>query len=381
MKTRYLRLIVVVLALTVFPLVAKAEGDRVQELKRKLRERDKVILELLERVEALEQRVGVEHIAAEPSEASDDALEQAASKDKRPTESSQEMPGVVIVEEGAAERALRRSLTREGALLLTPGVLEVEPSFSYAREEDSTPRLFTSNSQLFAGEMDRKADTLTADVAVRLGLPWDSQLEIGLPYRWREVESVNKIGFVSTESTTQSGAALGDVRVGLAKTLLREKLWRPNLVGRVTWDTNSGKLSEKGLYLGGGFNEFRGSLTATKRQDPIAFVGGLSYEHSIEEEQIKPGPIISANFGSIIALSPETSIRFLLSGAYQDESKFSGNEIIGSDRTIASFVVGGSTLLAPGTLLNISVGLGLTDDADDFTVSLSLPFRFNRRLY
>jgi hypothetical protein len=375
MKLKYLQLILVVFSLTIFPLEAKAGGDRIQELNRKLQERDKVILELLERVETLEQRVGVERIAPEPSEPSPGAFEQTGSKDKIPPESH---PGVVTVEEGAAERALSRSLTREGALLLSPGVLEVEPSVSYARKEDSTPRLFTSDSQLTAGETDINADSLTADVAVRLGLPWDSQLEFGLPYRWVEVESVNKIGFVSTESTSQSGAAFGDLRVGLAKTILREGLWRPNLVGRITWDTNSGKLSENGLSLGGGFNEFRGSLTAIKTQDPMVFVGGLSYEHSIEEEQFKPGPIISANLGSFIAISPETSIRFLISGAYQDESKLSGNKIIGSDRTIVSFVVGGSTLLAPGTLLNISVGFGLTDDADDFTITFSLPFRLNR---
>jgi hypothetical protein len=378
MKLRYLQLVLVVFALTIFPLEAKADGDRIQELNRKLQERDKVILELLERVETLEQRVGVKHTLPEPSEPSPGALEETESKDKTPPESP---PGVVTVEEGAAERALSRSLTLEGALLLPPGILEVEPSVSYARKEDSTPRLFRSDSQLFAGETDLNADSLTADVAMRLGLPWDSQLEIGLPYRWVEVEAVNKIELVSTESTSQSGAAFGDMRVGLAKTLLREGLWRPNLVGRITWDTNSGKLSENGLSLGGGFNEFRGSLTAIKTQDPMVFVGGLSYEHSIEEEQFKPGPIISANLGSFIALSPETSIRFLISGAYQDESKLSGSKIIGSDRTIVSFVVGGSTLLSPRTLLNLSVGFGLTDDADDFTIILSLPFRLNRRLY
>ena len=378
MKTIYLQLVLVVFALTIFPLEAKADGDRIQELNRKLQERDKVILELLERVETLEQRVGVKHTLPEPSEPSPGAIEGTESKDKTPPEFP---PGVVTVEEGAAERALSRSLTLEGALLLPPGILEVEPSVSYARKEDSTPRLFTSDSQLFAGETDLNADSLTADVAMRLGLPWDSQLEIGLPYRWVEVEAVNKIELVSTESTSQSGAAFGDMRVGLAKTLLREGLWRPNLVGRITWDTNSGKLSENGLSLGGGFNEFRGSLTAIKTQDPMVFVGGLSYEHSIEEEQFKPGPIISANLGSFIALSPETSIRFLISGAYQDESKLSGSKIIGSDRTIVSFVVGGSTLLSPRTLLNLSVGFGLTDDADDFTIILSLPFRLNRRLY
>lgn len=381
MKTKYLKFILFGFALMIYPLVAKAEDDRIQELKENLQERDKVILELLERVEALEQRVGVDHIEVESSEASDNAPEQAASKDKKSTESSQETPGLVIVEESDTERALKRSLTLEGALLLSPGILEVEPSLSYAREEDSTPRLFASDSQILAGETDQNANSYTVDVAVRLGLPWDSQLEIGLPYRWTEVNSVNKIGFVSTESTAQSEGAFGDLRVGIAKTLLRENLWRPNLVGRITWDTNTGKISEKGLYLGGGFNEFRGSLTATKRQDPIAFVGGLSYEYSLEEEQIKPGPIISASFGSFIALSPETSFQFLLAGAYQEESELSGNEIIASDRTIASFVVGISTLIAPRTLLNFSVGIGLTKDADDFTIALSLPFRFNKRLY
>ncbi len=373
MRKEYLQLILVIFSLTIFPLGAKADGDRIQELNRKLQERDKVILELLERVETLERRVGIKHIVPEPSEPSPAALEKAKSKEKIAPESP---PGVVTVEEGAAERALMRSLTREGALLLPPGTLEIEPKLSYARKEDSTPRLFTSDSQLFAGETDLNTNSLAADLAVRLGLPWDSQLEIGLPYRWVRMESVNKVGSVSTESTSQSGAGFGDLRVGLAKTLLRESLWRPNLVGRVTWDTKSGKLSENGLYLGGGFQEFRGSLTAIKRQDPMVFVGGLSYEYSIEEEQFKPGPTISANFGTFIAMSPETSIRFLISGAYQDESKFSGNEIIGSDRTILSFEVGGSTLLAPGTLLNISVGFGLTDDADDFTITLSLPFRF-----
>jgi len=381
MKTRYLRLILVVLTVTIFPLVSTAEDDRIQELERKLQERDKVILELLERVEALERQIGVEHIVPEPSEGSPDVLEHAASKDKMPKESSEETPGVVTIKEGAAERALRRSLTREGALLLPSGILEVEPSLTYARKEDSAPRLFTSNGQILAGEEDLNANSLTADLALRLGLPWDSQLELGLPYRWTEVESLKKIGFEPTESTTESAAAFGDVRLGLAKTLLRESLWRPNLVGRITWDTASGDVSENGLFLGGGFNELRGSLTAIKRQDPIVFVGGLSYEYSFEEDQIKPGPIVSANFGSFIAISPETSIRFLISGAYQGESKLSGDEIIGSDRTIASFVIGGSTLIAPRTLLNASVGIGLTEDADDFTISFSLPFRFNKRLF
>lgn len=382
-KFSFLRIGLATIVLVLFPLAAQAQSERVQKLERKLQERDKVILELLERVETLERRVGVGRIGAGSSRTPTNSQDEIATPDteKMVAESPEGAPGVVVVKEGDAERALERSLTRAGVLLLSPGVLEIEPSLSYARQEDSTPNLFMSDSQLLAGETELNANSLTADVGLSLGLPWDSQLEFGLPYRWRGVESVNSVGFVPTDSSSQSGAALGDVRLGLAKTLLREGLWRPDIVGRVTWDTASGDRENNGVPLGGGFNEIRGSLSAIKRQDPIAIVGGLSYEHTFEENQILPGPIVSANFGTFIALSPETSMRFIFSGGYQYESELAGDKIAGSDRTLGTFVVGGTTLLVPGLLLNLSVNVGLTDDADDFGISVSLPFRFGGLLY
>lgn len=374
MWSKCLRLGLAAFMLTLCSAGAQAQGTRVQELERNLQERDKVIAELLQRVEALERRVGVQRSAS--GTAARPGQDVVPSTRRNLAENSGRAPGAVVVEEGAAERALERSLTREGALLLPPGVLEVEPSFTYARREDATPRFVTSAGLVFAGNTKRSTDSLTADLALRLGLPWASQLEIGFPYRWRKVESATSVGFTPTDSSSQSGTGLGDVRVGLATTLLREGLWRPDLVGRLTWDTNTGKIQDNGIPLGGGFHELRGSLTAIKRQDPVAFVGGLSYQHTFEKDQLRPGRAISANFGSFIALSPETSLRLLLSGAYQKETEFFGRKIGGSDQTVVTFVVGGSTLLARGTLLNLSAGIGLTDDADDFSITLSLPIRF-----
>lgn len=350
--------------LTLYTAGAQAQDTRVDELERNLQERDKVINELLQRIEALERRVGVPRPAG-------------AAPAATPAEKVGRAPGTVVVEEGAAERALERSLTREGALLLPPGVLEVEPSFTYSRREEDAPTFIPSGGVVLAGKTERKADTLTADLALRLGLPWSSQLELGLPYRWRKVESVTSVVFTPTDSSSQSAAGSGDVRVGLATTLLREGLWRPDLVGRVTWDTDTGKRQDNAVSLGGGFHELRGSLTAVKRQDPVAFVGGLAYQHSFEKDQLRPGRTISANFGSFIALSPETSLHLALSGAYQKETEFFGREIAGSDQTIATFVVGGSTLLGRGILLNLLAATGLTKDADDFSITVSLPIRFD----
>jgi hypothetical protein len=367
MNAEFFRNCLAVWVLALFTLAAQAQDMPVQELERRLQQRDNTIIELLDRVEALEKRVGVRRQAKQP----DEYLEQDIAPPSKADIA--QSPGAVVVEEGAAERALERSLTRAGVLLLPTGVLEIEPGIIYSRREDTSPGFVTSDNQILPSETELNAMSLTADLALRLGLPWDSQLEVGLPYRWREVESVTNIGFVPTDSTKRSDNGFGDLRVGFAKTLLREGLWRPDIVGRFTWDTDSGET--------GGFEEFRTSLSALKRQDPLTFVGGLSYEYTSRDGEIKPGAATSVNFGSYIALSSETSLNFIFSATHQNETEQSGREIDGSGRDFGTLVIGGSTLLAPGTLFHFSVGVGLTDDAEDFTVSMSLPIRLDGRLF
>lgn len=380
-KTRYLHTSLATIVLTLLTALAQADDDRVRDLERTVKQRDRVILELLERVEALERRVGVRSQATEPAAATRDQAEVPTPLETESSQGNAGAPGSVVVEEDAAERALERSLTREGLLLLPSGRLEIEPRLSYARNEDSTPGFVMNGVEIFASETERNVDNFTADLAMRLGLPWDTQLEIGLPYRWREIESVTNLGFAPTRSSSVSGSGPGDLRIGLAKTLFRENLWLPDVVGRLTWDTDTGDQRDGNVALGGGFNELQGSITVIKREDPIAFVGGLSYQHSFEQDEIQPGAILAANFGGFLALSPETSLRLLIAGALQQETEISGREIDGSDRTIATLIIGGSTLLAPGTLLNLSAGIGLTDDADDFSISVSVPIRVDERLF
>jgi hypothetical protein len=350
---------------------AWAQDSRVEILERQLRERDKVMLELIHRIEVLEKRFGVQRTAQDTN----------GVKEREAPRDTKQAPGKVIVDERTAERALERSLSRLGALLLPAGILEVEPGVTLARQEDATSSFVSSGSGILAAETERNIDRLSTNLSMRLGLPWDSQLEIGLPYRWSQVETVTNVAFSPTDASSQSGDGIGDLRIGLAKTLMREGLWRPDLVGRVTWNTDTGQVSDDGVSLGGGFHEIQGSLTAIKRQEPVVFIGGLSYQHSFEEGQVKPGPLYSMSLGGALALSPETSLRLFFSGAYQGETELSGNSVDGSDRTIGSFVVGGSTLLAPGVLLNSSLAIGLTDDADDLALTFSLPIRFNTPVF
>ena len=343
--------------------LAQAEESQTPILQKQLQQRDQVIIELLERVDALEKRTGVQRRTDKSSESSKENIVTTSD-----TESAQ-APGAVIVSEADAERALERSLTVEGALLLPSGILEIEPGFSYVRREDTAPGFTTIGPDVFASETEVNANIYTASLTLRWGLPWQSQLEIGQVYRRSETEAVTRISFAPVDSSYQTTSDWGDLRVGFAKTLLREDLSVPDLVGRITWDSDSGGTNS--------FEELQLSLTAIKRQDPVTFIAGLGYQHTFEKHSTEPGKIISTNFGGLIALNPETSMRFIFSALRQSERKQSGTEIAATDRTAASFITGGSVLLARGILLNLSIGMGLTDDAEDFSLAVSLPIRIN----
>lgn len=264
-------------------------------------------------------------------------------------EGGTDAPGRVVVDPARAERALERSLVQTGGLLLRPGRLELEPSLRQGRREG----------------VDSDFDDFSVDLALRWGLPLDSQLELGLPYHHVREETPLNSG------DTASVSGVGDLRIGLAKTVMREAGSRPDVIARLTWDTRTGEDEDR---ISSGFDELRVSFTAIKRQDPLVFVGGLAYEHAFEQDDVQPGDAIMPSFGAFVAMSPQTSMRFVLSQSFRQETD--GATEPGTDETAAAFTVGGSSLLARGVLLDLAVDIGLTRDTDDFAVRLALPIRF-----
>jgi len=114
-----------------------------------------------------------------------------------------------------------------------------------------------------------------------------------------------------------------------------------------------------------------------KRQDPLVFVGSVSYEAALEEDDFDPGDALGFRLGAILAASPETSLRFLLDQRFVDDAEVGGQTIDGSDLTLATLEIGASSIIGRGLLLDIAVGAGLTEDAADYSVAISLPFRFD----
>ena len=371
--------------------------DAIEELREELRGRDAQIAGLLARVEQLERRgllaeSDLDMVAAGGSGGSGPALgpsppAPAASEEAEQPHSAeaavaQAGPGEFEVEEKEIDRALERTLVQTGVLLLPYGKAEIEPSFSYARWKVDTPTFVSENGTVFVGEQEVRRNDFQTAQSLRFGLPFDTQLELGLPYRYVDELTVTKVGFGERREADSSGSGYGDLTVGVAKTLLRENGgWWPDIVGRVRWDTDTGKSISGDVPTGGGFNELAGSLSVVKRQDPLAFVGGVSYETTFEKNDIQPGDALGFSVGTILAASPDTSLRLGLDQRFVNEARVSGHSIDGSDQTIGTLSIGVASILGHGVLLNGAVDIGLTDDAPDYAVRASLPVQFDLPIY
>ena len=144
----------------------------------------------------------------------------------------------------------------------------------------------------------------------------------------------------------------------------------------MTWDADTGP-EKDGIELGGGFHSITGSLTALKRQDPLAFIASGFYRTSFEKDDFEPGNEFGFNIGTVLAASPETSLSLSLQQTFSKARKVGGRSLPGSDQVSGVLVVGASSVLGRGLLLSVDAGVGLTDDAPDYFVGVSLPIRFN----
>ena len=398
---------------------SNVSDDGIDVLRRELRARDAEIAELLERVELLEQRLvlGADQldqavggagpipvrrhsfrtaaapVATQPPGPSPDnrgprepqtaqARDPASPAPVEPPMTEPAVPGRFEVDESLIDRALERTLVQEGVLLLPFGQAEIEPGFTYTRREIDAPTFVNIDGQTFVGQQDVRRNEFETGLTLRVGLPFDSQVDVGLPYNYVDQSVRTTVGNQPQNNDSESGHGFGDLSVGLAKTLLQEGSgWWPDVIARITWDADTGKTQDNGVFLGGGFNAVSGSLSAVKRQDPLAFVAGVSYGKTFENDDIEPGDEVGFSLGTVLAASPETSLSFFFNQTFADDTKIDGEKIDGTDQVIGTFSMGAATILGRNVLLSITGEIGLTDDAPDYAIGASLPIRFDLPFY
>jgi hypothetical protein len=294
-------------------------------------------------------------------------------------------PGQIQVDEEAIATALERALVQEGVLVLPPGVVQWQPSMTYQRRSETSPALLAVDGQLVVGERVLRRGRLVADFGLRFGLPGDLQAGINLPVGLERGSAVTRLDFAGADEHRDTISGLGDIGLSISRGLVREHGWRPDLVATLRWDTDTGYRGAREAdapawrptaRVGTGFHEVTGTLTAARSQDPLVFVGALSFTHVFQQEGVRPGRVIGLSIGAVLAASPETSLRFFLDQTFAQTVEVAAREVPGSDQLAATFRVGASSILAARLLVDVEVAIGLTEDAPDYSVSIAFPLRF-----
>jgi hypothetical protein len=305
-----------------------AQAQSVEELKRGIAERDATILELRQRIEALEKRSAA---AARPGPAAT-------------------APGA---DDDELARALERTLVQQGGLLLRPGAYELQPEASYAHWDRSR------------GPLRRIAGTA---LSMRAGLPWESQFQVRVPY-------------LHVVSATGSRTAFGDAELSLAKQVMREAPGRPGLIASLGWLARTGEDGFDGRTpTGAGFNVLQAGLTAVKRADPLMLYGGMSYatplQRRVSGNEIAPGDTLGLRLGALLAASPETAVNFGLNLGFVRPTEVNGQAVADSDAVAGTLQLGVGTVLTRSVLLNVSGEFRVAGSAPNFRLIVSLPVRF-----
>ena len=249
------------------------------------------------------------------------------------------------------ERALERTLVREGALVLPTWGFQLTPQFSYAHW-DKIQDPFISN-------------TYSGALSVAMGLPWHSQISVSVPYVFDQGRNGNP-----------SSSGFADVGFLLSKELLVENGPVPNLVGSVGWTSPTSRSSAVGPipYVSG----FQAGFTASKRLDPLVVFLSGSYFSAAEVAglQFNPADVVGGRIGASLAISPATAITAGFNVAYLTDTHAADLVLPNSDRLLSSVDVGFNTLLWNHTMLSITTQFGITGHTPDFRVITALPIRF-----
>ena len=255
------------------------------------------------------------------------------------------------VDEEELERALERTLVREGALVLPAWAFQLTPQFDYAHW-DKIQDPFISN-------------TYSGALSVAMGLPWQSQVSVSVPYVLDQGRDGNPSSF-----------GLADVGFVLSKELLVENDTLPNLVGSAGWTSPTSRSSAVGPipYVSG----FQAGFTASKTLDPLVVFLSGSYFSAAEVAgiQFNPSDVVGGRMGASLAISPATAITAGFNVAYLTDTHAADLVLPNSDRLLSSVDVGFNTLLWNRTMLSITTQFGITGHTPDFRVIAALPIRF-----
>lgn len=291
-------------------------------------------------------------------------------------------------------------LTRKGALVIEPGI-----EYSHTNvNQFSFGGVAILDTVLVGAIQANQAnrDAVTASLGLRLGVTDRMEAELRIPYMYRSDTTTNT--FINNSNAQQSislsNSDLGDIEAALHYQLNDGTGKWPVFVANFRVKSDSGLSPyevkrdnlgiEQELATGSGFWGFEPSVTVIAPSDPAVFYGNIGYlwnkEGNIGKsignryiESVDPGDAIRMGVGMGLALNEKVS----LSIGYQHDwimkttTKFSDGDVKSPSMSVGSMTFGVNWQMTDNTALNVSVGVGVTNDAPDVRLMARVPITLN----
>ncbi len=146
------------------------------------------------------------------------------------------------------------------------------------------------------------------------------------------------------------------------------------------------------LSSGSGYYSLAGGASVSRLLDPVILFGSLSVSYNMPVsglnqvrgarvlEKVEPGFGLSGSFGFAYSLSYDISLSISTQLTYSNQTVLTfrnGEKAVAQDQMSGFLSLSLGTRISETTIINTSLGIGLTAGAPDFNVGLSLPLNIS----
>ncbi|NEX64050.1 transporter [Noviherbaspirillum galbum] len=273
------------------------------------------------------------------------------------------------------------SMIRRGKVAAT-----YDLSYSYIGQEKINADISSGQLTLFNIEND-SSHTIVNTLSVDYGLQDNLTGSVSIPVISRYSQNDNFDGL---------SHSLGDIGLSARWQPIETQRGRPsfNLSGGMRLPTGRSPFkvdANRGLATGSGVTTLNGGVNFNHIVDPVALFGSINLGYSLPARhlsqirngrtltRVDPGASLGFGFGFAYALSYNISTSFSLQETISAGSKLyfaDGSTSRTRVQTAGVLNFGLGYRISPKTTINITAGIGLTDDVPNFTLGISMPLNF-----
>ncbi len=288
---------------------------------------------------------------------------------------------------------------------LTPhGKFVFEPSYQFVHSTDNRVALvgFSVIPAITIGLIDVRRvsrDIHTLALTGRYGVTSRFEVEAKVP--WVHASSNTQTRALATPSFTDetfdaSGSGLGDVELAARYQFNAFRGDNAVYIGHLRYKSRTGTgvfevpIDETGLQTelptGSGFDGLQTGVTFLYPSDPAVFFGGAAYTYNFARDvghgfgRVRPGSVVDLNAGMGLALNERASFSIgyqhsIVGSMQQRDPEEVARVLARTGRLqLGTMRFGLGYRLTPKTNLNVSLGVGVTDDTPDFELTVRFPY-------